>query len=290
MTFRNAAAVSMVLALGVIAASCSRKTEEPAPVASAPAATAPAGASADEWSWADRPAGGGLTTAPREASRDLDPPRSTAPRAPRASAPHHHDDEPTNRFEEREGMDREPARASAPAPRKVAYTAAPGATMEVRLDTALDSATAEVGQAVSATLDADLTDGAGHVVLPRGTKLSGTVTEAVSAQKVKKKSSLAYQLTKATLPDGSTVTISAGQRLEGKGYTKKDGAIIGGSAAGGAVLGQVLGGDSKSTAAGAIIGGAIGSGVAMSKKGEDVQVDAGTMVSLPLETPVTVER
>ena len=288
MTFRPALAVSMVRALGVIAVSCSRKSGEPAPGASAPAAasaSAPAGPSSDEWAWADRPAGGSLTT--NTPSRDVDQPRSTAPRA---SAPRTRDREATNRFEEREGQDREPSRASAPAPRKVAYTAAPGAAMEVRLDTALDSATATVGQAVSATLDADLTDGGGHVVLPRGTKLTGTVTEAVSARKVKKKSSLAYQLTKATLPDGSTVAVSAGQRLEGKGYTKKDGAIIGGSAAGGAVLGQILGGDSKSTAEGAILGGAIGAGVAMSKKGEDVQVDAGTIVSLPLESPVTVER
>jgi len=127
-------------------------------------------------------------------------------------------------------------------------------------------------------------------VLPRGTRLEGQVTEVTSAKKVKKKSSLAWQFTKATLPDGSTATISAGQHLEGKGYTKKDGAIIGGSAAGGALLGQILGGDSKSTAGGAIVGGAIGSAVSMSRKGEEVEVAPGSAISLTLDTPVTVER
>ena len=296
---RTNLAVTAFALVVLVSGACKRKDDAP-PVATAPltGASAPAGASAgDEWAWADS---GAAPTAPAAStgSLDIEPsqpvtpaprasaPRSTAPRstAPRASAPR----SPTNVFEDPPYGDDKPA--TAPAPAKVAYTAPAGSSVEVRLDTALDSETAQVGQAVSATLDADLTDGAGHVVLPRGTRLTGTVTEAVSAKKVKKKSSLAYQLTSAQLPDGTTVAIAAGQRLEGKGYTKKDGAIIGGSAAGGAVLGQILGGDTESTAAGAILGGAIGSGVAMSKKGEDVVVEAGTMVALTMERPITIER
>ena len=68
----------------------------------------------------------------------------------------------------------------------------------------------------------------------------GRVSEVQSARKVKKKSILALHFDSATLPDGSTVAVSTGFRAEGAGYTKKDGAIIGGSAAGGAILGQVL--------------------------------------------------
>jgi hypothetical protein len=294
---RTILTTSSLLAMALLAG-CSRKDEAPAPAETVSGgATAPAGATADEWAWADggtRPPGPTVAPASPLDSRDVEDsrpvasaPRATAPRstAPRATAPRG-----TNEFEKDVpyGDDR-PATASAP-PAKVAYTAPAGASIEVRLDTALDSATATVGQAVSATLDSDLTDGAGHVILPRGTRLSGTVTEAVSARKVQKKSVLAYQLTSAQLPDGTTVAIAAGQRVEGKGYTKKDGAIIGGSAAGGAVLGQVLGGDTESTAVGAIVGGAIGSGVALSKKGEDVQIAAGTIAALSMERPVTVER
>lgn len=293
--------LAAVLTLALLASACGRKDEAP-PTAvdaapAAPTASAPAGAPVDEWAWADSSTRPGPTTpAASDQSRDVEDsrpvataprttaPRTTAPRttAPRATAP------PTNEFEDPPYGDDKPATPSAPA--KVAYTAPSGSSVEARLDTSLDSGTATVGQAVTATLDSDLTDGAGQVVLPRGTKLSGTVTEAVSAKKVKKMSSIAFQLTSAQLPDGRTLAISAGQRIEGKGYTKKDAAIIGGSAAGGAVLGQVLGGDTEGTAVGAILGGAIGSGVAMSRKGEDVAVAAGTVIALTMERPVTVER
>ena len=84
--------------------------------------------------------------------------------------------------------------------------------------------------------------------------------------------------------------MSIGERTEGKGWTKKQGATIGGAAAGGALLGQILGHDTKSTAAGAIVGGAIASGVVMSKKGEDVAIPASQDITLPLEQTVRVER
>jgi hypothetical protein len=86
------------------------------------------------------------------------------------------------------------------------------------------------------------------------------------------------------------VRIAAGRRLEGPGWDKRDGQIIGGAAAGGAVLGQVLGGDSEATAAGAVIGGAIASGVLMSKKGEPTVVEAGTAIELILQDEIVVDR
>lgn len=285
--------VPAIAVLALTSASCSKKDEAPI-VDTRAGATAPAGASADEWAWADAPGGAsgarpaGPTALPPLSAEVTEARPVTTPPAPTASKPKPRPTrprEPVNEFEDAPAIDDKPA----PAPVKVSYTAAAGSTAEVKLDATLDSATAQVGQAVTATLESDMTDGAGHVVLPRGTKLVGTVTEAVSARKVKKKSSLAVQFTEAQRPDGTKVAVSAGQRLEGRGYTKKDGAIIGGSAAGGAVLGQVLGGDTQSTAAGAILGGAIGTGVALSKKGEDVQVDAGTLISLTMERPVTVE-
>ena len=64
---------------------------------------------------------------------------------------------------------------------------------------------------------------------------------------------------------------------------------MGGSAAGGALLGQILGHDTKSTAAGAAIGGAIAAGVLASKKGEDVEVPAGTLLEIPLDTDASVQ-
>ena len=282
----------------LVAGACSRK-EEPAPQPTASnTATSQQSGPASDWSWADEPA----TQQPAPAAQPapsavpqpvaeapppqrIEPPPAAKPRAtPRPAPPPREEPAPTNRLE------RAPAPPPEPEPVKVSYVAPAGTQATFHLDSELSSDTAQVGEAVHATLAADVADAAGHVVLPAGTKLSGTVTQAVAAKKTKKKSFLAYSLTSAELPDGTIVPISLGEQLEGKGWTKKDGAIIGGSAAGGALLGQILGHDTKSTAAGAVIGGAIGSGVAMSKKGEDVVLPAGENHSLPLGTTVTVER
>lgn len=192
---------------------------------------------------------------------------------------------------EREAAPPRPAEAAAPSPvaeQPQARVAAAGTPLALRLTTGLHSGENEVGDPVEAVLERDLLGVNGELVLPVGTRLTGTLTDVQRARKVKRKSRLAFHLDTAHLPDGRQVSVRAGRKLEGEGYTKRDGAVIGGAAAGGAILGQVLGGDSEATAAGAVLGGAIGSGVLMSKRGEDVVIPAGTLVDLPLEVPVEV--
>ena len=162
--------------------------------------------------------------------------------------------------------------------------------MTFALDQPLMSASSQVGEAFTATISADVTDGRGRVVLPAGTRLRGTVTQAVPAKKADKKSFIGYSIAEAQLPDGTLVQVSASERREGKGWTKKDGAIIGGSAGGGALAGGIIGGDAKGAAIGAVLGAAIGSGVALSKRGEDVTINAGESITLPLDASVSVER
>ncbi len=65
---------------------------------------------------------------------------------------------------------------------------------------------------------------------------------------------------------------------EGSGGKKA--AIIGGSAAGGLLLGKVLGKDSKGAA---LIGGAIGTAVAGGTKGKESIINADEEVSVSLE-------
>lgn len=239
----------------------------------------------DDWAWADDTAGAG-----RSADRDPDPepeptrtvepppsrpaPRQTPP--PPAKEP---EPQPTNRLQ-----------SPAPEPRTEVRTASAGTVMELRLDQEISASRAQAGDRVTAALVADLLDPDGRVVLPAGTTLHGRVTEAQPPRKAKKKAVIAFAFDEARLADGTRVEVAAGRRLEGEGWKKKDGAVIGGSAAGGALLGQILGGDSEATAAGAVIGGAIGSGVVLSKKGDDVVLPADTNMELELETPVRVER
>jgi hypothetical protein len=180
--------------------------------------------------------------------------------------------------------------APAPQPVKVTRTLQAGTTLPLTLSNGVNSGTSQLGDPVEAVLAADVVDAEGHVVLPAGTRVVGTVTNVVPAKKMEKKSHLAFHFDEAVLPDGSRMPVSAGRALEGKGWTKKDAGIIGGSAAGGALLGQVVGHDTGSTVAGAVLGGAIATGARASKKGEDVGIEAGTALDLPLEVDASVTR
>jgi hypothetical protein len=267
-------------------------TGQPGATAGTPADATAGKPGADDWSWASE-ASPPAPPPPAPPPARVEPPQPTpieqpAPRPPRRKPqppPPPAPEPPTNLFEKPQ-----PAPAPPPAPRVAVRTAPSGTPLTLRLESSLDSGASQVGDTVRAQLVRDVVDVEGRVVLPAGTWVTGRVTEAEAARKVHKKSRLAFHFDRAEMPDGTQVAVSAGQRLDGEGWRKKDGAIIGGSAAGGAVLGQVLGGDSEATAAGAILGGAIASGVLASKKGEDVVVPAGTEIELPLDTEVRVER
>jgi len=69
---------------------------------------------------------------------------------------------------------------------------------------------------------------------------------------------------------------------------KKTAGIIGGSAAGGALLGKVLGGSTKNAAVGSVLGGAIGTGIAAGTRGEDVELPAGSPLTIKLDQPLTL--
>jgi len=267
-----------------------RLAEQEAAVAAAPAPE-PKPAT-DDWSWANEPS----TSSPRQATqpsfqpelpepRPLPPPPKPRPQPAKPAPPR---EEPSTNLLSKPDPRTEPEMP--PAPRFVTRTAQAGTSMPLRLQTAMDSGTSRVGEAIDATLMSDVIDRDGNVVLPAGTRLTGRITDVQPAKKAKKKSKLAFTFDTAELPDGRTTSLSAGRALEGEGWRKKDGAIIGGSAAGGDVLGQVLGGDTGSTAAGAVLGGAIATGVLASKRGEDVVVPAGTELELVLDVPASVEH
>lgn len=297
---RSSLPLVAVTSLALFAFGCSKKEESATQLADSSSATTPAAASGpsgasstDDWSWADNAgasgASGAATTEPeqdRSSAINLppEPPRPAPPSTPRAPRPKPPAARPAP----------EPAAAPAPAPKpepvKVTYSAPMGTQMTFELDQPLMSASSQVGEAFTATISADVTDGRGRVVLPAGTRLRGTVTQAVPAKKADKKSFIAYSIAEAQLPDGTLVQVSASERREGKGWTKKDGAIIGGSAGGGALAGGIIGGDAKGAAIGAVLGAAIGSGVALSKRGEDVTINAGESITLPLEAAVSVDR
>jgi outer membrane lipoprotein SlyB len=90
------------------------------------------------------------------------------------------------------------------------------------------------------------------------------------------------------LASGAEQPISASFHGQGESQTKKDSATIGGAAAGGAVVGRVLGDDSEDTVLGALVGGAIGTAIAARNRGEEVVLPQGLTVEIHLDAPITL--
>jgi hypothetical protein len=129
----------------------------------------------------------------------------------------------------------------------------------------------------------------GETVLPSGSRLTGVVTDATRSAKVKGRAHVGVRFT-AVAPrgDGERYTLRAAPVGRMAPATKKADAIkIGAPAAGGAIVGGLLGGKK-----GALIGTAVGAGggtaVVMTTRGKEVRLRKGTALSLRLSAPLTV--
>jgi hypothetical protein len=74
--------------------------------------------------------------------------------------------------------------------------------------------------------------------------------------------------------------------LVAPGTKKRDAAAIGGGAAAGAVLGEIIG---DRPGLGAVIGGAAGTGVVLGTKGKELTLPAGTRIRFELRDPLRVD-
>lgn len=125
----------------------------------------------------------------------------------------------------------------------------------------------------------------GIAVIPAGSVVVGSVTEAVPLKKIGGQAKLALEFNKLELTSGRSAPIDASFAEQGKSETGKDAATIGGAAAGGALLGRILSKNDKTkgTVLGAIVGAAAGTAVASKTKGQEVEIPAGTVITLKLD-------
>ncbi|SRR6266545_1105651 len=176
-----------------------------------------------------------------------------------------------------------------PEPRPEPATVESGTVLRVELLETLSSESSRPGETFRARVDRDIEQD-GRVVIPAGSEVVGEVTEAVPLKKVGGQAKLAVRFTDLVLPSGSSVPIEASFVGQGRSETGRDAATIGGSAAGGAVLGRVLskGNRSKGAVIGAIIGAVVGTAVASRTPGEEVTLGKGDVVDIKLDRPVEV--
>jgi len=155
-----------------------------------------------------------------------------------------------------------------------------GQELDVRLQTQLSSATAQVEDRFEATTVADLYRG-NDVLIPAGSLVRGVVRTVNRATRTDRRGELTVSFDQITVrgrtyPMRGTVV----EALQSEGL-KGEAGRIGAGAGVGAIIGGILGGV-KGALLGVLIG---GGGTIAATEGKDVTLDPGTTLRLRLDTP-----
>ena len=180
-------------------------------------------------------------------------------------------------------------RTAAVAPVAIREVTIPAGTrLPIVLDTAVGSDTSRVEEAVQAHLSQPIVVH-GQTVLAEGSRLGGVVTAAAQSGKVKGRAHVAVRFNTVTpRGDNERYSIKAGPVSRMAPATKKRDAMeIGIPAAGGAVIGGLLGGKKGAVVGGAAAGGA-GTAVVLNQRGKEVRLGKGAPLTLRLSEPLTI--
>ena len=175
------------------------------------------------------------------------------------------------------------------APQSVRVTIPQGTEIRLTLNSSVSSSSSQAGDTFTARTTDPVVVG-NRVAIPSGSTVQGQVSDVVPARKglKEKEGAIALSFDKIVTPAGFSAPMSAGVSSVAPRSTKKTAGIIGGSAAGGALLGKILGGSTKDAAIGAVVGGAAGTGIAASTRGKDVEIPAGSRLTITLDQPLTI--
>lgn len=174
-----------------------------------------------------------------------------------------------------------------PAPEFIELVIPADSVLGLQIDRTVSSELARVEDRVDARVTRDVRVG-DRVAIPAGSVVQGSVMEVERGGKVKERAKLGIRFHTVVLADGTRLNIRTDSIVrEGPSPAKESAAKIGGAAAGGAILGAILGGGK-----GAVIGGSIGAagGTAATMAGDrqPAVLPAGSTVSVRVQQPVTV--
>src|SRR5436309_1111457 len=151
-------------------------------------------------------------------------------------------------------------------------TATAGTRVPLAVSESISTRQAKAGDAFTATVAQDVKDAAGHVVIPAGSAVQGTIVAAEPAPNPSSTGQLSPDV-KSGSGRGTSYAVDATVEsmdtgMKGRGVTKADAAKVGGGAVAGALVGKLLGKNAK----GAVIGGAVGAaaGAAAARASRDI--------------------
>ena len=151
-----------------------------------------------------------------------------------------------------------------------------GTHVTVRINQSLNSGTTKTGQSWSGTLTSDISAN-GKVLAKAGDPVKGKVTYAKSSGRLHDPGQLSLRLSSI---NGETVYSSRVSR-KGASHTKSNVAKIGGSTAGGALIGGLIGGG-KGAAIGAGAGAAGGTGLAAATGKKEAAIPAESVLTFTI--------
>lgn len=193
-----------------------------------------------------------------------------------------------------------PAPASAPASTVDEYVVAAGTRILMSLTSAIDTKAAEVGDRVYLQTAIPIFVDR-KVVIPKGSYVEGTITEAHRAGRVKGRSVVNVRFERLTLPNGVTRDLLARAsqadaqgnldrkegRIKGEGDKGGDARTVGQTTGIGAGVGTLAGAAAGHAGMGAGIGAAAGAAAGLAKvfgtRGADVVLHPGTSVEMTLD-------
>lgn len=161
-----------------------------------------------------------------------------------------------------------------------------GTAVTVRLQNAVSSASNKAGDRFDAVLDAPLVVN-GKTVAPAGAAASGRVVAAKESGRLQDPGMIQLALSSVTI-DGKSVPVSTSSVIaRGASHKKRNWAMIGGGAGGGALIGGLMGGGK-----GALIGSAVGAGAgtttAYATGKKDVGFGVERRLTFRLREPIAV--
>lgn len=178
-------------------------------------------------------------------------------------------------------------RVSTPAARQASPNEVPvGTEFDVRLQDSLSSDRSQVEDRFEATTLVDLRDERGRVLVPAGSTMRGVVSSVTKATRTERTGKMTVAFDRVTIsgrsyPMRATVT----QAIESEGI-RGEKEKIGIGAGAGAILGAILGGV-KGAVAGILIG---GGGTIAATEGKDVELPAGTVLRVRLDSGLQLQR
>ena len=188
------------------------------------------------------------------------------------------------------GVSAEPAPSASPAERRVVreVTLPAGTVLRVRVNGGFGSDISSVEDPVQGTLVRPVLAG-GTEALPTGSTLTGYVSSAVRPGRVKGRGRVSVRFTELQRADGGEryAIRTRPWAAVAPATKKKDALTIGAPAAGGAIVGGIVGGK-KGAGIGALAGGGGGTAVVLATRGKDVRVGRGATLAVRLSAPLTV--